>query len=503
MKRKLLSLLLCVCLLAALLPAVSLTADAKTFSEVVAWMDSKNGKALDYDGNYGAQCVDYFNYYLKEVWGISNPIGAYPVQYAYQIFDYNAPSGWTKISGSGNYRVGDIVIWKGGTTGHVGIVYSTSGTVKISQQNYNGMKYVTVQNIHSEGNIRGVFRPPLTEDNPVVAPTPSTTQNILPGTYRLQNKGSGYYMNYAVGGLSGVSGYKPIIMSKPDDSPEQNFRFQYNGNGKYSLMITHSDGGAVNVYSSTGVSAGNAISQWSYSGSDYQQFYITKVTGGYILQSAMDSRLVIAPVSTDWHAQLKLATYNESDEKQIWVLDYPTSVPFQDVDTSGYYMTALRWAYYTGIVSGTSDTTFSPKKTCTRAESIMMLWKAMGSPSTSLSSVPFTDVKSSAYYYKALCWAYEKGITSGTSNTTFSPKKDVTRAEIVTQIWKSKGSPTSLIGQILNPFTDVPSDSYYYKAVVWAYAAGVCSGTTATTFSPKQSCTRAQLVTFLYNAFHD
>ena len=98
--RKCVSLFLCVCLLAALLPIVSTTADAKTFSEVVAWMDSKKGKALDYDGKYGAQCVDYFNYYLKECFGI-NPYPQYSGCDAWQLFDKGAPSGWQKINGRG------------------------------------------------------------------------------------------------------------------------------------------------------------------------------------------------------------------------------------------------------------------------------------------------------------------------------------------------------------------------------------------------------------------
>ena len=503
--RKCVSLFLCVCLLAALLPIVSTTADAKTFSEVVAWMDSKKGKTLDYDGQYGGQCVDYFNYYLKEVWGISNPIGMYPVGSAYQIFDYNAPSGWTKISGSGNYRVGDVIIWNKSSSsqhGHVGIIYSVSGsTVMVSQQNYNKMQYVTVQKLHSTGTIRGVFRPPLQDDVVISAPTPGTTQNVLPGIYRLKNLGSGYYMNYAVGGLSGVSGYKPIIMSKPDDSPEQNFRFDYKGSGKYSLMITHSDGGAVNVYSSSGVGAGTPISQWSYSGSNYQQFYLTKVTGGYIIQSAVDSRFVIAPVNTDWHAQLKLAAYNENDKKQVWVLDQPSTLPFTDVSSDKYYWNALRWAYYTGICSGTSDTTFSPNKTCKREEVVTFLYAAAGKPSVSGNTSPFEDVKSGKYYYNAVLWAYYHNprVASGSDATHFGVGKSCSREQVVTFLWNAKGAPNPK--STSTNFTDVQPGKYYYKAVLWAVENGITSGKTTTLFGVGETCTRAQIVTFLYAAY--
>ena len=309
-------------------------------TQVVAWIDSKKGQALDYDGSYGAQSPDLFNYYVRDIWGISNPISAFPVSYSYQYFDYNAPSGWQKISGSGNYRVGDIVIWNksdGYSNGYVGIVYSVNGSdVKVAQQNYGGKQYVTLESLQNTGNIRGVFRPPLVMD---IAnyPSPSSGVTISDGKYILQNVGSGYIFNYAVGGLSGVSGYKPIIMSKPDNSPEQTFQIKHVGSGKYNLLVTHSDGGAVNIYRGTGnPQAGDPVSQWSYSGSEYQQFYITPVSGGYILQSVLDPSFVIATPSNDWHAQLKMVKYDASDKKQVWTFTSltpaaPSSKPASEV----------------------------------------------------------------------------------------------------------------------------------------------------------------------------
>ena len=503
MKRKIISILLCICIFASLLPVISVTASAKTFSEVVAWMDSKNGKALDFDGKWGAQCVDYFNYYLKEVWGISNPINKYPVKYAKQIFDYAAPSGWQKISGSGNYRVGDVIIWNGtssSVSGHVGIVYSVSGsTVKVSQQNYNKMMYVTVQNLHSPNLIRGVFRPPLEEDKPVNLPAHATTQNVLPGTYRLINASSGYYMNYAVGGLSGVSGYKPIIMSKPDDTPEQNFRLEYVSAGKYALKITHSEGGAVNIYRGSGsTQAGDPLSQWSYSGSDYQLFYITPVSGGYILQSASNPNMVVATPNNEWHAQLKLAKYVENDKKQIWTLDFPNKLPFVDAESGKYYWDALRWAYYCNITGGTDATHFSPNAKCTREQVMTFIWTAYGKPEPKSTANPFKDVKAGKYYVKPILWAVENGITGGVSDDKFGVGETCTRAQVVTFLYAAAGRPITLFQ--INPFKDVKTTDYFYKPVLWALQKGVTGGTSTTTFGPNETCTRAQVVTFLYNA---
>lgn len=142
-----------------------ITASALTQNDVVSWMESKNGTTI-YDG--GTQCVAAFNSYLR-IWGISNPISKYPVNYAYQIFNYNAPDGWQKISGNGNYQVGDVVIWGssiGGGCGHVGMVYSTSGgTVKIFDQNYVAKNVCGIHNIAQTSAIRGVFRPPLNSGN--------------------------------------------------------------------------------------------------------------------------------------------------------------------------------------------------------------------------------------------------------------------------------------------------------------------------------------------------
>ena len=176
---------------------------------------------------------------------------------------------------------------------------------------------------------------------------------------------------------------------------------------------------------------------------------------------------------------------------------------FVDMPAAGHWAhVPIDWALARHITSGTSETTFSPEKGCTRCQAVMFLWKASGSPEPTSVECPFTDVSDSAYYYKAVLWAVENQITSGTSDTTFSPGKVCTRAQIVTFLWRAKGSPSADDPQAAFPFRDVSEEAYYRDAVAWAIGKGITGGTSPTTFSPDLTCTRAQIVTFLYKAIH-
>ena len=171
--------------------------------------------------------------------------------------------------------------------------------------------------------------------------------------------------------------------------------------------------------------------------------------------------------------------------------------PFVDVKEGAYYYDAVLWAVEQKITSGTSATTFSPDASCTRAQMVTFLWRAAGSPKVENGKNPFTDVQADAYYYDAVLWAVEKGVTSGTSATTFSPDATVTRGQTVTFLYRNAGSP-EVSGTM--PFTDVEADAYYAKAVQWAVQQKITTGTSETTFSPMSDCTRGQIVTFLYRA---
>ena len=173
----------------------------------------------------------------------------------------------------------------------------------------------------------------------------------------------------------------------------------------------------------------------------------------------------------------------------------PKSV-FVDVAKGEYYYDAVMWAAENGITGGTSANTFSPDENCTRAQVVTFLHRMIASPEPAAIDMPFVDVKEDAFYYKAVKWAVGSKITGGTSANTFSPDENCTRAQVVTFLWRTAGQP-SPSGKS-NPFTDVKADSYYYDAVLWAVENGITGGTSADTFSPDSNCTRAQVVTFLY-----
>lgn len=172
---------------------------------------------------------------------------------------------------------------------------------------------------------------------------------------------------------------------------------------------------------------------------------------------------------------------------------------FTDVPQGAYYKDAVDWAVENNITSGVSATAFSPDETCTRAQAVTFLWRANRQPNATGSN-SFADVADNTYYNEAVQWAATNGITSGTSSDTFEPDAPVTRAQVVTFLYRDAGSPIASGG---NPFADVPSDSYYRDAVRWAVAQGITAGTSANAFSPDESCTRAQIITFLYRASDD
>ena len=175
-------------------------------------------------------------------------------------------------------------------------------------------------------------------------------------------------------------------------------------------------------------------------------------------------------------------------------------LPFTDVDEDDYFEDAVRWAVSSGVTTGATATTFAPNVTCTRAQIVTFLWRAAGSPAPKSAEMPFVDVSADDYYYKAVLWASENGITTGTTATTFAPNATVTRAQSVTFLWRNAGKPS---GTPNNPFTDVNEGAYYADAVLWAVKDGITNGMTATTFAPDNGCTRAQIVTFLYRYYAD
>ena len=181
--------------------------------------------------------------------------------------------------------------------------------------------------------------------------------------------------------------------------------------------------------------------------------------------------------------------------KAVFAKEVKTS-PFGDVSTDAYYYKAVQWAQEKGITDGISSNLFGPKQPCTRSQIVTFLWRAAGSPEPKGAASGMTDVVPGSYYAKAVAWAVENGITTGTAEGTFSPDATCTRAQAVTFLARAQNAKAT--GK--TAFSDVPADSYFADAVAWAQANGVTTGTSETTFSPDNDCTRAQIVTFLYRA---
>lgn len=190
-------------------------------------------------------------------------------------------------------------------------------------------------------------------------------------------------------------------------------------------------------------------------------------------------------------------TFTMPDSKvtvEVTFVEEGDELSFVDVAKSDYYYDAVKWAVENGVTTGVTDTIFAPGNPCTRAQTVTFLWRAAGMPQAANRVNPFTDVSVNDYYYEAVLWAVENGITSGTTATTFGPNATCTRAQVVTFLWRYSKEDAS----ILPMFTDVAEGDYYYGAVAWAVENGVTTGVTDTSFVPGNPCTRGQIVTFLY-----
>lgn len=178
----------------------------------------------------------------------------------------------------------------------------------------------------------------------------------------------------------------------------------------------------------------------------------------------------------------------------------PVSSKFTDVPADAYYADAVAWAVKNGVTTGMTETTFAPESNCTRAQAVTFLWRAAGKPEPKSMTNPFTDVADTQHtnwYYKAVLWAVEQGITTGTTATTFSPDEVCNRAQIVTFLYRHAGKPAANGGT----FSDVAADQYYYQAVQWATANEITNGMGNGKFEPGTDCSRGHIVTFLYRDF--
>ena len=291
------------------------------------------------------------------------------------------------------------------------------------------------------------------------------------------------------------------------DSDFLNYLRTQNGfnSNYYSIDYVTFDQSAVNALNegvlyaySTGFNAVKTTDKFYYTTTSYNQNALSDVT---FRASAYAKTGTTVYIPFTIYARYGTTGTGTRQVSGTVAIKLAQTMNFVDVKTSDYFYDSVKWAVNSNITKGTSATTFSPYKTCTRAEIVTFLWRAAGSKTPTITRNPFTDVAPSMGmdYYYAILWASQNGIAAGTSATTFSPNATCTRAQIVTFLWRYSNKPA---GYYSNPFTDVNKAEHaaYYDAILWAVGKGITKGTTATTFSPYGTCTRGEAVTFLYRA---
>ena len=298
---------------------------------------------------------------------------------------------------------------------------------------------------------------------------------------------SGYtFTGWSGTGLDGENNMTVTIPKGSTGNRSYTAHWRYNGGGGsdysyYTIKATAGAGGSISPSGSVSVREGRD-----------QTFTITPDKGYAVANVKIDGKSIGAVKSYTFENVSRTHTIEVIFMKAN---GNPQTGVFVDVATGSYYEDAVDWAVENGITKGTDDTHFSPDGICTRAQAVTFLWRAAGSPKPETRTMPFTDIPAGSYYYDAVLWAVENGITKGTSNTTFSPNMTCSRAQIVAFLWRSEKSPAA---GTANPFADVKSTAYYADAVLWAVKEDITKGTTNTTFSPDADCTRAQIVTFLW-----
>ena len=313
------------------------------------------------------------------------------------------------------------------------------------------------------------------------------TYTIETRTFTLKNPTkSGYtFTGWSGTGLDGENNMTVTIPTGSTGNRTYTAHWRYNGSGHsysyYTIKATAGAGGSISPSGNVSVREGRD-----------QTFTITPDKGYAVANVKIDGKSIGAVKSYTFENVSRTHTIEVIFMKAN---GNPQTGVFVDVATGSYYEDAVDWAVENGITKGIDDTHFSPDGICTRAQAVTFLWRTAGSPASKTSTMPFTDVPVGSYYYDAVLWAVENGITKGTSDTTFSPNMTCSRAQIVTFLWRSEKSPAA---GTANPFADVKSTAYYADAVLWAVKENITKGTTSTTFSPNADCTRAQIVTFLW-----
>ena len=623
MKKRILSMLLVLMMVVSLVPiSASASTNGHTAQEALAWVRSQLGKSLDYDGVYGAQCVDLIKYYYDYL-GCASYARGNGADYATNTL----PSGWARYKGA-QPQPGDILVYSGTSdnpNGHVAIYEADNITY---HQNFNGCAYVVRFNYHYKNDVYspywGVIRPDfgtgaiagswegptiseITETNArlygklVYNGKPHTTQmgvHIYDSSNKLvasKDESTNYvepyvwiyYDNLASElGLTLVSGktYKVVFYAiangKEYWSPTVSFTTLHTHSYKntvtaptctakgytthtcscgnsykdtyvdalghnyvsgvctrcnakdpnYQAPHTHSYTAAVTAPTCT---AAGYTTHICSCGDSYKDSYVDALGHNYVSGvctrcNAKDPNYqaphthsytasVIAPTCTAAGYTMYTCSCGNSYKDNYTdalghnyvsgvctrcgakATDTPTPVTpsgFVDVPSNAFYANAVKWAVENEITTGVGNNRFDPNGQCTRGQVVTFLWRAAGKPTVS-ANVSFSDVQPGAFYYEAVKWAVANGITQGVGGNRFAPNDTCTRGQVVTFLHRAANSPAA---STISSFTDVPHDAFYYNAVNWAVANGITNGTGNGRFSPNDTCTRAQVVTFLYRA---
>ena len=290
-----------------------------------------------------------------------------------------------------------------------------------------------------------------------------------------------------------VQGYPPQNMIDRDLTTS----WKPNATEAGSMIYTFSDNLTANHINIVSKTASNAR-VYLYAENDGERAWID--------MGQLDKTLVTLVADNDLNLALKIEwdantvpNITEIIRFTAEVQETPYENPFTDVIEGKFYYDAVAWAVKNEITKGINDTTFAPSGDCTRGQVVTFLWRAAGSPEPNTTEHSFTDVEEGKFYYKAMLWAVEKGITKGMTDTTFDPNGICTRGQVVTFLWRAKNEPKAT--STSHPFTDVEKGKYYYDAMLWAVENKITEGMSSTTFVPNNTCNRGQVVTFLYRAY--
>ena len=248
---------------------------------------------------------------------------------------------------------------------------------------------------------------------------------------------------------------------------------------KHAITAKAGVGGSISPNGTSSITNGNN-----------QNYTITANNGYKIADVLVDGKSIGAVASYKF---VKVQTAHTIEARFATAPMKDPDTGFSDIAKSDYFYDAVKWAVGSKVTSGLTETTFGPQETCTRAQTVTFLWRAAGSPQTNSVDNPFTDVKRSDYYYRAVA----NNVTNGVSATSFDPNVTVQRDQVVTFLWRASGKPAAKADLA---FSDLADGAFYADAVQWAVAHGITTGTSSTTFAPADGCTRAQIVTFLYRS---